>query len=130
MVRALNGVTLAIFAISISLLSSTCYGEEIDVKWEIYQGKYFYAKTRLPEGAKVKVTVIDIQQATDIVYVIPKSGETFPKQNKVTVQQKGDRFNFKINDQGEVSIRADAPQKSDGNMLYFKSLTLKVVIDD
>jgi hypothetical protein len=122
--------TMIAIALGVCLASSTCFGEEIDIDWATYKGQYFYSLTRLPEGAKVKLTVIDLREETQIIYVVPNNGDLAPKQNALYASRKGDRFSFKIGSQGDVSIRAGAVKKAEGNMLYYDGLTLKVVCED
>ena len=119
------------------LVPSLGRGEDIDVKWDIVptgpgqKTKAFSAKTKLPEGAKVKITVVEVGKETDITFLdpFPKSGVPELK----SVKEKGDKINNIVAADGKLTIFVPfgRPTKSDGNKLYFDNgLTLKVVVED
>ncbi len=116
-----------------------CNAEEIKVNWQIVSidtgggktQKAFSAKTLLPNGAKVKVKVVEIKKDSYIYFMDPYPTNGLPKLNSLT--SIGDRVNCSIDKEGKLTLVSPLANalEVEGNRLSFNSgLVIDVVVDD
>ncbi len=115
----------------------TLMAEEIEVKWAIIdlegntKTKAFSAKNLLPNGAKAKVKVVELNKESHIYFMDPYPVNGIPKINMVS--KVGDRINCLIDKEGKLTIVSPLANaiEVDGKRLTFSNgLIIDVVIDD